>query len=253
MRFWLGTHRPSWLGIANVPLFVSHRTLRDRHVFPRATTPWALDSGGFTELSMYGRWVTTADEYVDAVDEYRVLIGRLEWAAPMDWMCEPVMLEKTGLSVREHQERTVQNFLDLRDRGPFIPVLQGQQLPDYIRCIGLYEDAGVDLTAFDVVGLGTVCRRQQAPEIARIVTELAGYGIRLHGFGMKSLGLARVAHLLESADSMAWSTRGRMAWQHDRVRLCGTEHKGSCANCMPWALRWRDRVIDQAGLFAEAA
>ena len=236
-----------------MPLFVSHRRLKDRRVFPRATAPWALDSGGFTELSLYGRWMTTVDEYVEAVDEYRVLIGGLLWAAPMDWMCEPVMLEKTGLTVREHQERTVQNFLDLRDRGPFIPVLQGQQLPDYEACIGLYEDAGVDLTAFPVVGLGTVCRRQQAPEIARIVTELATAGIRLHGFGMKSLGLARVSHLLTSADSMAWSTRGRMAWQHDRVKLCGGDHKGSCANCMPWALTWRDRVIDGAGLFAEAA
>ena len=239
--------------MTTVPLFVSHRRLKDRRVFPRATAPWALDSGGFTELSLYGRWMTTVDEYVEAVDEYRVLIGGLLWAAPMDWMCEPVMLEKTGLTVREHQERTVQNFLDLRDRGPFIPVLQGQQLPDYEACIGLYEDAGVDLTAFPVVGLGTVCRRQQAPEIARIVTELASAGIRLHGFGMKSLGLARVSHLLTSADSMAWSTRGRMAWQHDRVKLCGGDHKGSWANCMPWALKWRDRVIDGAGLFAEAA
>jgi len=253
VRFWLGTHNPHWLGLTSVPLFISHRRLAPRHTYPRAIGEWALDSGGFTELSMYGEWRTSVEEYVDAVEEYSVLIGGLQWAAPMDWMCEPMMLERTGLSVREHQERTVANFLELRDRGPFIPVLQGQQLADYEVCMGLYEDAGVDLTAVPLVGLGTVCRRQQAPEIARIVNELAGAGVRMHGFGMKSLGLARVAHLLASADSMAWSTGGRMSWMHKRERLCGGEHKGGCANCLPWALRWRDRVIDGCGVFAEVA
>jgi hypothetical protein len=32
----------------------------------------------------------------------------------MDWMCEPFMLAKTGLSVREHQQRTVTNYLNPR-------------------------------------------------------------------------------------------------------------------------------------------
>jgi hypothetical protein len=171
----------------------------------------------------------------------------------MDWMCEPAVIEKTGLSVREHQERTVANYLDLRGHGPFVPVLQGQALPDYEACVGLYESAGVDLRAEPVIGLGTVCRRQNAPEIARIVGTLASGGLRLHGFGMKSAGLARVGHLLASADSMAWSTRGRMAWQHERRQLCQGGHKGSCANCRPWALRWRERVVDGLGLFGEVA
>ena len=36
---------------------------------------------------------------------------------------------------------------------------------------------------------------------------LAALGLKLHGFGYKTLGLRRVHHLLESADSMAWSER----------------------------------------------
>jgi len=28
-------------------------------------------------------------------------------------MCEPPIIAKTGLSVREHQERTVENFIEL--------------------------------------------------------------------------------------------------------------------------------------------
>jgi hypothetical protein len=152
--------------------------------------------------------------------------------------------------VREHQERTVANYLDLRDRGPFIPVLQGWTLEDYETCIDLYADAGVDLSAVPLVGLGTVCRRQATPEIARVVSALSLHGLRLHGFGMKSRGLARVSHILTSADSMAWSTGGRMAWHHDRRQLCDGGHRGSCANCSGWALRWRDKVLDGMGLFA---
>jgi hypothetical protein len=255
VRFWLGTHMPNWLDETATPLFVSHRRLAKRRRLPRARGPWALDSGGFTELNLHGRWRTTPGEYVEAVERYGAEIGRLQWAAPMDWMCEPAVIARTGLTVREHQERTVANYLELRGRGPFVPVLQGQRLEDYETCIGLYESAGVDLRAEPLIGLGTVCRRQNAPEIARIVSSLASGGLRLHGFGMKSAGLARVGHLLESADSMAWSTRGRMAWQHDRRQLCqgARPHKGGCANCRPWALRWRIGVIDGLGLFGEAA
>jgi hypothetical protein len=235
-----------------VPLFISHRRLKTYKTLPAARGPWALDSGGFTELNMYGHWKTTVSEYVEAVERYDTEIGNLEWAAPMDWMCEPKMLAKTGLTVRAHQERTVQNYLDLRDQGPFVPVLQGQHLPDYFDCINIYQDAGVDLFAEPTVGLGTVCRRSRAPEITLIVNELARTGLRLHGFGMKSAGLSRVSHLLASADSMAWSTRGRMAWQHDHRQLCQTGHKGSCANCRSWAMTWRGRVTAGLGLFAEA-
>lgn len=235
-----------------MPLFISHRRLKRYKTLPVARSEWALDSGGFTELnSPPYRWQTTVEEYVEAVQRYQSEIGGLRWAAPMDWMCEPAVIAKTGLSVREHQERTVQNYLDLRGRGPFVPVLQGQHLPDYEVCVDLYRDAGVDLWAEPIIGLGTVCRRSRAPEIAQIVSALASSGLRLHGFGMKSAGLARVAHLLASADSMAWSTRGRMAWQYDRVKMCGGSHVGSCANCLSWALQWRGRVVDGCGLFAE--
>src|SRR4051812_10970209 len=200
---------PNWLGLLDVPLFISHRRLADRHTFPRAITPWALDSGGFSEPSLFGEWRTGVEEYVEAVDLYRVLIGKLQWAAPMDWMCEPFMVDRTGLSVREHQERTVQNYLDLRDRGPFIPVLQGWTLDDYHRCVGLYESAGVDLRAVPLVGVGSVCRRQSEAEIGWIMRSLADLGLRLHGFGVKQQGLERYADVLVSADSMAWSYRAR--------------------------------------------
>jgi hypothetical protein len=250
VRFWLGTHEVSWLGLVTVPLFISHRRLARQKALPVARGPWALDSGGYSELGLHGRWLTEEAAYVDAVAHYEAVIGGLAWATPQDWMCEPKVLERTGLSVREHQERTVASYLSLRDQGPFVPVLQGQTLPDYEVCMDLYAQAGVDLYAAPLIGLGTVCRRHRTPEISALVHELAGAGLRLHGFGMKSAGVARVAHALTSADSMAWSTRGRYEWQHEQRRLCGGEHRGGCSNCRTWALQWREKVIDGCGLWA---
>lgn len=125
--FYLGAHQPHWLRLAGFPLFVSHRQLARRSLRPAAGR-WALDSGGFTELSMHGQWVTPAAAYAEAVAGYAERVGGLDFAAPQDWMCEPQMISRTGLSVREHQDRTVANYLELRALAPdlpFIPVVQG--------------------------------------------------------------------------------------------------------------------------------
>jgi len=56
MRFYLGTHAAGWLAHLNVPLFVSHRRLKRLKRLPVSVTPWALDSGGYTELRLHGGW-----------------------------------------------------------------------------------------------------------------------------------------------------------------------------------------------------
>ena len=250
--FYLGTHQPAWLARAGVGLFVSHRRLTGRTRLPRASATWALDSGGFTELSNYGEWRTDPGDYVYWVDRYDSEIGALSWAAPQDWMCEPPIVAKTGLSVREHQERTVENFIQLErlwdglqaqklrphDQAscPFMPVLQGWTLADYWTCVDLYAQAGVRLADYPLVGLGSVCRRQATNEIDTIVRSL-GAVLPLHGFGVKTDGLARYGRWLESADSLAWSLDGR------HTPGCAPGHKTE-ANCMRHALAWRDRVLD---------
>jgi hypothetical protein len=242
MRFYLGTHETSWLARTDVPLFVSHRRLARRRTLPRAVGRWALDSGGFTELALHGRWQTGAAAYAVAVRRYRDEIGGLDWAAPQDWMCEPVMLAQTGLTIAQHQTRTVANILELRALAPdlpFVPVLQGWTLDDYLHCAELYVDAGIDLAAEPTIGLGSVCRRQSETEIEDICAALARQGLRLHGFGIKTLGL-RYARHLASADSLAWSYNARR-----RPPLPGHTHR-SCVNCLTWALRWRDRALRRA-------
>jgi hypothetical protein len=238
--FWLGTHMPSWLATAGVPLFVSHRRLAGRKTLPRAIAPWALDSGGFSELAMYGEWRTSPAQYATAVRRYSDEIGSLAWAAPQDLMCEPFMLAKTGMTVAEHQHLTRVNGQVLRDLAPDLPwiwVLQGWTLDDYRRHRDAYAAAGIDLTTEPLVGIGSVCRRQGTGEIGAIVSALACDGISLHGFGVKTLGLASYSAYLSSADSMAWSSRGR------RVAGCRPSHKTE-ANCMTFARSWRRRVLD---------
>lgn len=288
MKFLLGTHMTSWLWeedprLDGVDLFISRNRLAKRvSQFPAARRDWALDSGGFTELKDHGGWRITAAEYAAEVRRYRDQLGRLLWAAPQDWMCEPWVIfggvhngmrfagtkEARGINpgepddleaaIRLHQEFTVRNYLELQQVAPdlpWIPVLQGWTLADYQHCADMYAAAGVDLTAAPVVGLGSVCRRQATSEIARIVDHFASRGLRLHGFGVKTDGLADYGDQLVSADSMAWSVGGRR-----NGRLSGCTHRAkNCANCLTYALRWHTRVVSasrgwtQPGLFEGVA
>jgi hypothetical protein len=238
--FYLGTHQTDWLARTDVPLFVSARRLRRRKSLPKAAGRWALDSGGFSELSMFGEWRTPAMQYASEARWWRDQIGGLDWAAAQDWMCEGFILAKTGFSVAEHQRRTVANYLLLKQLAPdlpWLPVLQGFTLREYRDCIHRYTDAGVCLTTLPAVGLGSICRRQGTAEAEDIVRFVRGWGIRPHGFGFKLTGLKRVHRDLESADSLAWSYAARNA-----PPLEGCTH-ASCANCIKFALRWREKVL----------
>jgi hypothetical protein len=244
-RFYLGVHHADWLEELPVPMFVSHHTLAGRRTLPRAAAPWACDSGGFTQLDRDGTWHTTPEAYVAAVRRYRDEIGNLQWCAPQDWMCEPRIQAKTGLSVHEHQARTVGSYLRLKELAPdlpFIPVLQGWNVPgDYDACHARYERAGIDLTREPVVGLGSVCRRQATGAIALLASRFANLGVRLHGFGVSTRGLGHFAADLVSSDSMAWSLGGR--YLHGCAHGSGAKSE---ANCPHHALAWRRRVLAKA-------
>jgi hypothetical protein len=273
--FYLGTHRPNWLwdGSMPFPLMASDRTLREVVNLRPATAPeWSLDSGGFTELSSYGRWTVSPREYVERVARYDREIGGLAWAAPQDWMCEPAIISGgrvsatvtapgTGLSVAGHQQRTVANYLELTalwgqysdTESPFIPVLQGYKAADYEACHALYGAAGVDLGAVPLVGVGSVCRRQAETEIRDIVSVVAAMPLVSHWFGMKLTGIrlagVRTGEIWEngeltengpaSLDSLAWSYEARRS-----ARLSACTHRAQkCSGCRVWATAWRDKAI----------
>jgi hypothetical protein len=275
VRFITGTNEPAWLPRSDFELFVSYTRLRRRVSLPVARKPWGQDSGGFGVIQQFGSWdlkVLPSDprnppspsEYADRTARYREEIGKQIWAAPQDWMCEdehidggivnglkfvgsrtyldPDRVKPRAEMRRIHQELSTSNYLVLDELLPeaWIPVLQGKHEDEYVRHGHLYLAAGVDLFS-GTVGLGSVCRRQDTASAEKIVRALVTEfpGIRLHGFGIKTLGLRRYGELLESADSTAWSYDARRT-----DPLPGCTHK-NCANCMIYAERWRGRMLSR--------
>lgn len=246
--FYCGTNKPYWLWnkTPRHPLFVSIRSLRPYKKYKPTNVAWCLDSGGFTELTKFGRWTTSPEQYIHEIRQVQAEIGGLVWASPQDWMCEPHMVEKTGFSVKTHQELTCQNFSDLQSQGselPIIPVLQGWSPNDYLHHVEMYQNYGIDLRNYPTVGLGSFCRRANVSGVRELVIELKQHGLEMHGFGLKKDGLRLFGDHLKSSDSMAWSLTARVAGWHGQY-LCGTPHNNakSCSDCFVWAMNWSDDV-----------
>jgi len=165
-------------------------------------------------------------------------------------MCESEMLSRTGMTIVDHQRLTVENYVLLHklwgqrspEECPFIPVLQGYEIEDYERCIEMYGEAGVDLAAVPLVGVGTVCRRQHTEAIGEVVDAILSTDpyMPLHLFGVKTLGLKLYGDKAASVDSLGWSLNAR---KNPKLPEC--QH-ASCNNCMKWALRWRRNIVGGA-------
>jgi len=196
---------------------------------------------------MYGEWRTTPRQYIAKIQRYVNEIGSLDWAAPQDWMCEPFVLAKTGKTIKEHQQLTIRNYLELKTLSPQLPVipaLQGWQPDDYLHHRDMYDTAGIDLTDVPLVGMGTFCRRANLTPVHNLVHRLHQDGINMHGFGVKQDGLPVMGPDLASADSLAWSLAARLAPK----RLCGQQHRAQkCSHCRTWATTWADRVVKNIG------
>lgn len=195
-----------------------------------------MDSGGFTMLLNHGRFVLSESDYLECLARHNP-----PRAFCQDWMCEPFILEKTGLTVRDHQERTLASYLSLSSIDNRIsPVLQGWTPSDYAVHADMYQREGVDMS--QVFGLGTVCSRNGSSNticwILNSIKQVAPE-IKLHGFGVKTTTLSTLHHMFESADSMAWSARGR------RDKLCNWCGKRSCGHCLEYALLWRKKILSQ--------
>lgn len=173
---------------------------------------WIMDSGAFSQIKDHGRFLMTAQAYARQINRWRSC-GNLLAAVAQDWMCEPFILERTGLTVHEHQMRTIANYVELKPLTSVyvMPVLQGYRVEDYLRHIELYGEL---LTYGMWVGVGSVCKRNgDMGQVERILTAINRErpDLKLHGFGLKLTALRSsiVNGLLHSADSMAWSYSAR--------------------------------------------
>lgn len=233
MRFFCGLHQPSDAKHFDAA-FISVNRLRQRKG-PFEVGDWIMDSGAFTEISTHGGYRHSVAEYAAEIRRW-AWNGRLLAAVAQDWMCEPWIVERTGLSVAEHQRLTVERYDALRaedtDGIYIMPVLQGYQPADYVRHVGMY---GARLGYGAWVGVGSVCKRNSSPRAVEAVLDaIKGVrpDLRLHGFGLKATALrsAFVFDALYSADSMAWSfharRRGRNAndWREAKRWMRGIEN-----------------------------
>jgi len=225
--------RPDWVIVENVPELVA-----DEEAFS-----WLLED--LAGLGFDGEWGVVSACSLGAPHVRRRLFvvaysGRVARSLVGQRLVWPSELSGTGLTVAEHQARTVDNYLELRHLAPdlpFVPVLQGWERDDYLRCVDLYGRRGVDLIGAQAVGLGSVCRRQSTGEIAMVVGALAPLGLPLHGFGVKTNGLRSYSAYLASADSLAWSYDGR------HTHPCAHGQAQSEANCPTFADAWRSKVV----------
>lgn len=243
MKFYVGTWQPKHIERTDQPLMISFRWIRKRKKPIEQRAELALDSGGFTEIATHGKWTISPEEYVNTIRRLVKDINlTFNFIAPQDWMCEPDMVKKTGLSVKEHQKLTVNNYLTLRYLAPelpIIPVVQGYTLEEYKECCILYEQKGVRLRDLPLVGVGSVCRRESTQEISDILSWFSDNDIKTHAFGVKKGGLINARGYISSADSMAWSVNARRD-----ESLCQHEPDcaSSCRNCLNYALAWTKRI-----------
>jgi hypothetical protein len=211
LKFFVGLHHPND-AIRFERAFVSVRRIDKRKsLIPIQQA--ILDSGAYTIIDTHGGFPDTPKVYA-AIIRHQAQPGLLA-AVSQDYMCEPHMLKKTGKTIRQHQELTIQRYDDLcacDTKGVYIlPVLQGYAPKDYVRHIDMYGDR---LAGNAWVGVGSVCKRNGDPAaIEDVLWAILAHreDLRLHGFGIKTtaLGSPIVRDLLYSADSMAWSFAAR--------------------------------------------
>lgn len=181
-----------------------------------------VDSGAFTELSEYGAYRHGVEEYARELHRLHCEgVVAIFGAVAQDYMCEPFMIEKTGLSVADHQRLTIERYDALVDEMrrlfdgpppfPIMPVLQGFDPTEYAEHVMQYGDR---LTPSSWVGVGSVCKRNGDPDtVASVLSAIRDLrpDLLLHGFGVKLTSLLhpQIRELLSTADSMAWSYSAR--------------------------------------------
>lgn len=211
IRFFVGLHQPSDACHFERSCISINRIRERRSAF--AVGDWIMDSGAFTEVSTHGGYRHSVREYADAARRW-VGVGNLQAIVAQDYMCEPFILRKTGLTVADHHRLTIERYDELLGEDPgahVLPTIQGFDPSDYGRHIDQY---GERLKFGMWVGVGSVCKRNGSPiDVLNVLStiKVRRPDLRLHGFGLKRSAIQHsgVRALLHSADSMAWSFAAR--------------------------------------------
>lgn len=215
MIFFPGIPEPSWAHRFETAFISIARLRRRKSGFTPPTGSWAMDSAAFSEVEKHGRYQNEPAAFAAEACAWTERVAGCVFVASQDFMCEPFILAKTGLTIPDHQRMTIERYDAILEawtsKTPVLPVLQGFAQADYLSHIDQYGDRLVEGAW---VGVGSVCKRQGS--IAMIEDLLGGIhhrrpDLRLHGFGVKLTALKSqtIRDHLYSADSMAWSFSAR--------------------------------------------
>ena len=172
-----------------------------------------IDSGGFYSSMVTGRYTKSDKEYLQFIEKIMP-----EYFALRDYPCEPELLRKHGLTVKQNIQRTVDNHIILLDILPKycinsepIPVIQGWKKEDYLDCIDAFNEQGL---ISNYMAIGSVCRRTAVRNIHDVIIAVRDNipsWIKLHGFGVKLTALKDIAiwKALYSVDSGVWDYTAR--------------------------------------------
>ncbi len=208
----MGLHQPSDAQHFDRAFISVNRVRGRRKIVP--AKEWILDSGAFREIEQFGSYRHEPAEYAAEINRLAAINSGMIAAVSQDWMCEPHMLRRTGLTTEDHQRLTIERYdtlLPLVHGVYLMPVLQGYTIDDYLSHIDQYGDR---LKPGMWVGVGSVCKRNgdvRQIEAILIAIKRKRPDLLLHGFGLKTTALSSglVLEMLETADSMAWSFAAR--------------------------------------------
>ena len=196
---------------------------------PAHMTQRAADSGGFVATFKWGDYCYSPEQYLEWLSAWTP-----QWAATMDYCCEPEVLGKAGI-VAERQHRTTDMawlfWSRFRDRPwCWVPTVQGWEVEDYRRHAHemrpLIEEMrryyGAD--SFFRVGIGTLCRRASSEMIRQVATAVARElpDVPLHLWGIKLGALQSRLALPEqviSVDSAAFWFNHEGGWRAAREEM----------------------------------
>ncbi len=182
---------------------------------PDHVTERAADCGGYVATKVWGDYRYTDDEYVTWLHSFRP-----QWAAMMDYCCEPDIAGDAA-AIAHRQARTTENAYRMWEKyksEPFVwvPTVQGWNPDDYTRHAAelkpLVEQMAQvygDKSHFRV-GVGTLCQRDDVHLIRKVVKAVREVlpESPLHLWGVKGQALRGTEAIppnIVSVDSAAWT------------------------------------------------
>ena len=195
-------------------MFNKKKLRLNRGMIPDSTKRLFLDSGGY---SFFTRW----GEYPFSVEEYTTFANMVQDDYPLtevailDYPCEPNTNRSLLQSNKERIDKTIQNTLECIDYDPnlpWVPVIQGYTLQEYLYCLEEYEKHNLPYDDFDLWAIGSLCARKKVGGLRTIITNISQrVNMPIHTFGMTITFLRdpQIFFAIHSSDSGAWSYNGR--------------------------------------------